>query len=711
MKKGILIRIFILFMVALSVSGLTACGMIRNGGAPVFSVESGFYADEFELKLSTVMGREIYYTVDGSDPRTSDTAIEYDASIRIYDNTKDANRLSNITDITLSEYYPPKEPVEKGMIIRAVSKGALGNFSEVVTHSYFVGKEKDYYSEMRVISLVVEEDDLFDPDTGRYMVGSGYYEWLKSDDYQEYDPGDVNNPTNYNQKGKETEFPVLIQVFEGGKEVFRANVGARISGNWSRAAAQKSFRLYARKEYGTDKMQYAFFDERTNNKGEVIQSYDKVTLRNSGNDNQTLHFRDAFFQELVKGLETDYMASEPCVLFLNGEFWGFYLLREKPEDEYIESLYGIDKKIVAVLKNGDVESGDDSDAEEFRDLCSWAQSADMRLEENYTRFCESVDLQSFMDYLTVQTYLNNADWMNGYANNWMVWRTKAVVNSWPKADGKWRFILYDLDYSAGLYNAEKTSYTYDGLSNNRANGSVYDFTAILDNLMTNPEFALQFRENYLRIMDECFAPDVVDALLNRYVDAYREVTEDTFYRFGMGWAAENYDSSVAHMREFFYQRPTYAAEYLKKYCETDRSGPKPMLRPVEQWGYYGEAEFVAKQEDNAFCVSVKETTPDDWNIQCQIHNVPLTRGKEYRITFKASCTTPGEMSLGINRFDDGAYPTCFWEKVYLTEELREYSVTFTMKKETNYDWYLNFNFGGIAGDYVIQDVVMEEITQ
>ena len=160
---------------ACSVSGGTKQPLKQT---PTFSRESGFYQEEFELNIRTARGLEVVYTVDGSDPRTSDTAMVYDKPVRIYDNTNEPNRLSNITDIMLSDYYPPEEPVEKGIIIRAASKSAEGNYSEVVTHSYFVGKEKDYYSEMRVISLVVEEDYLFHPDTGFYMVGKEYYDWL-----------------------------------------------------------------------------------------------------------------------------------------------------------------------------------------------------------------------------------------------------------------------------------------------------------------------------------------------------------------------------------------------------------------------------------------------------------------------------------------------------------------------------------------------------
>ncbi len=676
---------------------------------PVFSAESGFYPEEFMLTITAGTGQEIYYTMDGGDPTTADSAMLYTEPIRIYDNKYKPNRLSAIKDISLDGYHPPKTLIDKGTIIRAAIKSADGSFGEVVTNSYFVGKDESYYNEMQVVSMVTEEDNLFHPDTGFYVVGSGYYEWLESDEYQHYENGDPNNPTNYNKDGKKSEFPVSIQVFQQGEMVYSANVGARLSGNWSRSAAQKSFRFYAREEYGTKKMKYAFFPELTDAEGKLIESHKKVTLRNSGNDNQTLHFRDAFFQDLTKDLAPDYMAFEPCILFINGEFWGFYFFREKPDDDYINARYGIDKDDVALLKNGEVESGEDSDLKEFSDFCAWAKAVDMSLPENYARFCETMDLQSFMDYVTVETYINNADWINGYVNNWQVWHTRTVDESKPKADGKWRFIFYDMDYSGGLYYSENTGFAWDSLNNNRADGSVYDFMAILDNLMTNPEFAKIFEENYLHIIDTYFAPDVVDAVLDQYVESYKAVTQETYYRFGLDWAVDAYDDNVAHLREFFYERPAYAKQYLEAFCAVERSEPKPMISPVEKWGYYGEAEVTLKPEENAFCVSVPKVMESPWDVQCQAYNITLNKGQEYKLTFKASCTTSGVMNLGITRNDNGKYPSCFWQEFQVTKDMQEYTMQFTMEMDTNYDWYLNYNFGNIAGDYVIKDVVLEPV--
>lgn len=52
---------------------------------PTFSAQSGFYDADFTLTLQAAANVTIYYTLDGSDPATSETAVAYTDGISIYD--------------------------------------------------------------------------------------------------------------------------------------------------------------------------------------------------------------------------------------------------------------------------------------------------------------------------------------------------------------------------------------------------------------------------------------------------------------------------------------------------------------------------------------------------------------------------------------------------------------------------------------------------
>jgi hypothetical protein len=162
-----------------------------------------------------------------------------------------------------------------------------------------------------------------------------------------------------------------------------------------------------------------------------------------------------------------------------------------------------------------------------------AASADLTDEKNYKKFCDSVDIQSLMDYVTVETYINNSDWANGVSNNWEAWHAKTVNPDLPKADGKWRFILYDTEFSSGLYGSESTQYKYDLLNSMSVGEEDFDIPDILRNACKNETFRQAFYDNYLHIMETCFDSDTVSKKTDEYAAAYGAATKDTFFRFGM----------------------------------------------------------------------------------------------------------------------------------------------------------------------------------
>ena len=406
------------------------------------------------------------------------------------------------------------------------------------------------------------------------------------------------------------------------------------------------------------------------------------------------------------------MASEPCILFVDGEFWGFYMIREKTDGSYIESHYGIDKNDVAVIKNSEVEEGTEEDLEEFREFCKWASTADMTLEENYNKFCASMDLQSLMDYITVETYINNNDWANGGSNNWMVWHTRTVNPDLPKADGKWRFILYDTEFSTGLYGSEQTSYSYDLLNRMSVGDGDFDYPGILRNLCKNESVRLAFYNNYLHIMDTCFASDKVSAKTNLYSSAYGEVLQATWFRFGMDWVVWNYESEVDQFKEYFRRRPNFAKRYLNTFCdmETDEVFPSGnLLSPASMWTYYGDADFTAEEEENAFYVTVPEKLSNSWKIQAYTGDIELIHGGEYCLTFEASSSDSSTPKLMFALQEGWSEPQAWVSEIPLTPELTKYEYRFVMNESIEEGWKFCLNVGKCTGDLVFKNVSLVRV--
>lgn len=528
---------------------------------PVFSVEGGFYDNSFDLEL-TAENCEIIYTLDGSDPRTSNTAKSYNESISVYNNTSEPNVWSAIKDVTLYDYYGPFSSVEKGIVVRAVAKDSEGNYSRVISNSYFISKGASYYKNMKVISITTDGDYFFDQDNGIYVVGTQYYNWRNSPDFDwRMDPGDSNNPTNYNSHGKEWEVPAAIQIFENGSAAYSANVGVRINGNWSRAQAQKSLRFYARSEYGTSKLDYEFIPDLTDVNGKKIDSFDKILLHNGGNDFGNLYMRDVLVEELCDDRDVDRGGYEPCVAFFNGEFWGFYNIRERTDEHFFQSHYNVDKANVTYIKNWEVE-GLQELGDEFNELCKWAATADMKDEANYSIVANSIELGSFMDMIAIETYVNNNDFAGSGLNNYQLWRTNTVEEGNPYGDGRWRFMLNDLDMCCNLYMSEKTAPNYDLLNNMYTKAEAYNFISMFYNLLNNDGFRSEFEARYREIMNNNFNTERVIAAADAYASRCRDAINATNNRFGIMW--NDYNGGLDMFKSYFRERPSYAETYLER---------------------------------------------------------------------------------------------------------------------------------------------------
>jgi len=101
--------------------------------------------------------------------------------------------------------------------------------------------------------------------------------------------------------------------------------------------------------------------------GNLITKYKSFSLKNIFEEGR---LRDKFGKDLFylrEGLTSINM--ENSILFLNGEYWGFYLIQEKLDNNFISNNYLIPKDNVVIAKNNFIEDGIIEVFNEFRDFC------------------------------------------------------------------------------------------------------------------------------------------------------------------------------------------------------------------------------------------------------------------------------------------------------------------------------------------------------
>ncbi len=552
--------------------------------APTFSAGSGFYGTDFALTLAAPDGAAIYYTLDGSDPTSSDTAQVYSGAITVQDRTGQPNLYSAYREDDNSAtsicrgvgYQPPPFNVDKATVVRAAAKSSDGKFSKVVSQTYFVTSGNlAQYKDITVVSLVTDPENLFDPDTGIYVTGNQYLSWKNSG---AYDPNksvwDTDNVTNYFSRGREWEREASITFFENGKAVVEQDMGIRIKGASTRNQAQKSFNLYARSDYGASKIEYPLIDGNTAIDGTSIDKYDSVSLRSVSDE---VRLRDGFANKLIADRTSlTKQDMEKCVVFLNGEYWGLYEITEKLSDYFIESNYGIEKQDVAMIKNEELEEGEQADFDEFLAFSKKYSNLDLSDEQNYKAVCDYIDIDSMIEHYAAGLYLGTFDWPN---YNYGLWRSNGeVIDGNPYSDGKWRFISFDFDYTMGATYSDfggVEGYAYDSFRH-MDSGRRYMPTSIFVALLKNPDFRNRFAAVYCDYANEVLTPEKANAMADKYLNEYNEPLANTTVRW-WGYFGGSKESNLAYHRDlypnttlknirtFFEQRASYTLEDMKNY--------------------------------------------------------------------------------------------------------------------------------------------------
>ena len=370
---------------------------------PEFSLPAGYYTDEFDLKITAADGAEIHYTVDGTTP-TADSPV-YKKPIHVTDRSSEPNRFRSLQNIVYDwkDYSPVTEPVKKAFVVRALAIRPDGAKSQEAVASYFVGEALK--NDRAVVSLVTDENALFGEE-GMYVTGSKYDDWYLNG-------GNGERPiANFDVKGTECE--VSIEYFgDGNILTFGQKGGLRIQGGSTRWLPMKRFSVFSRKEYnGRSTFPVELF------KGKATHS----VVFNAG-------FENAISMYTVPDRDIATVQCIPVTVYLNGEFWYDTYMQEKYNDTYFRQTFGVDN--VEFVKVGITD-----------EMKQFLETHDLSDPNNYQKFGEMIDIQSYIDYICANVYLGNTDY-NEYSNTAM-WRTVTKEND-SYGDGRWRWAFYDMD--------------------------------------------------------------------------------------------------------------------------------------------------------------------------------------------------------------------------------------------------------------------------
>lgn len=491
-----------------------------------FSHEDGCYKEGFSLQVHSLTGDSIFYTSDCSDPKPNDQFYEGIISLESTLNLPYKIALIPSTpaqdEISFKAWELPSTNMHQFHTLRFRSyKDGLPT-SQVYTKEYFVGGMLTDLIEFPVISLVSDSINFYDINKGFYLPGNFF------------DSADPEWTGNYFQRGWEWEKPVHISYFDLNKLKFEQDMGFRIHGQKTRQASQKSFRFHAREKYGQSIIDYPLI------KDSYQKQFNAFILRNvMGSWFGTSVFKDELIQSICKPLDFESMDSETCVVFLNGEYWGLYTIRDQIDENYIARKYNLDKN--------EIEEWDWTNSHYFN-LKDYIAQNDLSESIHYDYVSTQMDLGSFIDYMIAQIFFQNVDWPE---KNNQFWRPLTD-------DGKWRWIFFDLDGAI-------PSYKFNTIEN-ATNGSDLNFTKLIyRSLLQNDIFKTRFVNRYLELLDAHFSAENMLGHFNARVEKYSAAVNLHIDRWNSPKNKNEWFDDIGMIREFIIERPCSARNEMIEY--------------------------------------------------------------------------------------------------------------------------------------------------
>ena len=428
-----------------------------------------------------------------------------------------------------SIFYDSPIQINSNTVVRAkiFKNNYIPGYSD--TRSYFYNINHD----IPFVSIVSDPYNLFDNDYGIYELG---------------DDADDGLPQFGANFWEDWERPAHFSLFNSDGELeIEFNAGIKIFGGWSRANAQKSFAFFARGQYGTSEFDYPFFSELNYSK---FQSF---TLRNSGNDWLKSQIKDAAVTSLMSGTDLEYQSHQSVASYINGDYWGLYKIREKVNEHFIASKANISADDIDLLTNGfEVVHGTNED---YVNLINFISENSLTIAANYEYVKSQIDIDNFIIYNVIQIYGDNQDWPG---NN---------IKYWKSDGGKWRWILYDTDFSFSgqwwawdvnnHYLINTLNFVLSGIQTNWANAPWA--TLMLRRLIQNTEFRNKFVNRYADEINTRFLGSNVVQHFNDIYDRIIEEVPDHMQRWNSDDDPYNY---VEYMINFAVNRPEYAKEHI-----------------------------------------------------------------------------------------------------------------------------------------------------
>ncbi|KAF0129513.1 MAG: Spore coat protein CotH [Bacteroidetes bacterium] len=297
--------------------------------------------------------------------------------------------------------------------------------------------------------------------------------------------------------------------------------------------------------------------------------FQRIILRAAGDDNypgidSSALLRDMFVQNTAQrnGMHLDVRKGEKCVLYVNGQFWGVYGIREKVSDhDFTEYYYGQDKYHLYFLQlwgGSWAEYGGQAAWDDWNELHDFIKFNDMSNQDNFEYVKTRLDYKSLADYIIINSFVVCSDWINWNVGWWRGTNPEG-------GHQKWGYILWDEDATFNHYinytGVPGTQPTVSPCFPHNLTSDPEQHIYMLNRLRNNAEFNQYYISRYVDLYNTAFKPESMISYLDEIAGKMQPEMQRHVQRWG--GTVTRWQSNVQKIRNFINARYDYLPQGLK----------------------------------------------------------------------------------------------------------------------------------------------------
>ena len=294
----------------------------------------------------------------------------------------------------------------------------------------------------------------------------------------------------YNDLDREIEVPGAIELFEDG-DSFSIACGIKLHGVVSKkVSGKRSMKILFRSCY-EGHLDYNLFDN-------GVTDFGSILLRHPAEDQMSTYLRDILIHDMAKQCfpSLPFLDYKFCILYIDGQYWGIYGIREAHSSEHYAAHYGYDSDTVTSWKrlwNKNTVVGQ---------ACEFALANNLVDQNNFDHVSQYLDMDSLIAWTILQAWSANYDC-----------NPSNVRYYFSSTDNVLHFGLSDLDLGMFTYDC------FDVPLVGSVNGGVrnnYDFNVLARKVFANRGYQLRMAQALSDALHGAMSDENVVAMIEGY---------------------------------------------------------------------------------------------------------------------------------------------------------------------------------------------------